>query len=53
MSNILISKSTSIGVCEVREKIRTAFLDVVLRDEDLRRDSVASKETVDPTESGW
>ena len=39
---ILISKSTNVGVCEVREKMRTAFLDVILRDEDVRRDCVTS-----------
>ena len=36
-------------MCEVREKIRIAFLDVVWRDKDVRKDSVTScKETVDP-----
>ena len=29
-------------VCDLREKIGTVFLDVILRDEDVRRDCVTS-----------
>ena len=42
-SNILISElPVLVHVYEVREKIRTAFLDVILREKDVRRDCFTS-----------
>ena len=40
--NYIDIQSTSVGVCEVREKIRKEFLDVILRDKDVRRECVTS-----------